>query len=182
MIVAVLAGGQSKRFGTDKAEAVFRGRTLLKIAIDAAQQARMRVLVVGRHGTQPEVGYLMDDHPGLGPIGGLRTALRHTMQPLILCGCDMPLLNAQAFQALAGQYEARQNVAGIVTMNITQPEPLFSLYTPQLLPLVEQQIERGDRSMVHLIAITRMLPWPPPAHVLQALQNTNTPEELAALK
>ncbi len=68
---AVLAGGRSSRFGSDKALAMLDGRTLLDHAVAALRPHCDAVIVVGR-----------DDvadwpRPGMGPLGGIAGALIH---------------------------------------------------------------------------------------------------------
>jgi len=72
----VLAGGQSRRFGSDKAQAMLQGRTLLDHAIAALGPHCDEVAVVGRHAARR---LSIADWPGLGlgPLGGLGGALRH---------------------------------------------------------------------------------------------------------
>lgn len=71
----VLAGGASRRFGSDKALALVDGRPLLDHAL-AALAGCDAIAVAGRD--WPGVLALPDrPGPGLGPLGGLNAALRH---------------------------------------------------------------------------------------------------------
>ena len=73
---AVLAGGASTRFGSDKALALFAGQPLIAHAIAALAPQVESLVIVGRDWP----GLLrVDDLPvaGLGPIGGLCGALSH---------------------------------------------------------------------------------------------------------
>jgi molybdopterin-guanine dinucleotide biosynthesis protein A len=71
----VLAGGQSRRFGSDKALAVIAGRPLLTHAL-AALAGCDALAVAGR--ASPGVTSLPDrPGPDLGPLGGLNAALHH---------------------------------------------------------------------------------------------------------
>jgi molybdopterin-guanine dinucleotide biosynthesis protein A len=73
---AVLAGGQSSRFGSDKALAELDGRTLLARAVEALQAQCDAVVVVGRE--DAPVPTLPDrPRPGMGPLGGIAAALHH---------------------------------------------------------------------------------------------------------
>lgn len=71
---AVLAGGQSSRFGTDKALAELNGRTLLSIAVDRLGGWCDHVVIAGRdYGPAPCIPDWPS--PGKGPLGGLAAAL-----------------------------------------------------------------------------------------------------------
>jgi len=71
----VLAGGQSRRFGSDKALAVINGRPLIAHAL-AALAGCDALAVAGR--AWPGVTSLADrPAPDLGPLAGLNAALHH---------------------------------------------------------------------------------------------------------
>ena len=72
---AVLAGGQSSRFGSDKAIAEFQGRTLLARAVDTLSGWCEHVVVIGRE-TAPAPTLPDWPGPGLGPLAG---RLRHIL-------------------------------------------------------------------------------------------------------
>lgn len=73
---AVLAGGRSTRFGSDKALAELGGRTLLARAIEALEAHCDAVVVVGRESAPAPT--LPDwPHPDMGPLGGIAAALHH---------------------------------------------------------------------------------------------------------
>jgi molybdopterin-guanine dinucleotide biosynthesis protein A len=88
---AVLAGGRSTRFGSDKALAEYRGRTLIAHAVDALSGWCEHVVVVGRE-TAPAP--TLPDWPraGMGPLGGLAAALHFARDEdyelLLTCGVD----------------------------------------------------------------------------------------------
>ncbi len=68
---AVLAGGRSSRFGSDKALAMLDGRTLLDHALAALRPHCDAVIVVGR-------GEIADwPRADMGPLGGIAGALIH---------------------------------------------------------------------------------------------------------
>tara|TARA_A100001391_G_scaffold21380_2_gene11797 strand:+ start:3435 stop:3953 length:519 start_codon:yes stop_codon:yes gene_type:complete len=73
---AVLAGGMSTRFGSDKALAVLDGRTLLERAVESLAQVCAKVVIVGRTDGPAEC---VADSPrsGMGPLGGVAGALNH---------------------------------------------------------------------------------------------------------
>ena len=71
---AILAGGQSRRFGSDKAVAIVDGLPMLTQIQRALAVQVDAVIVCG--GARPEVDAIPDrPEPGLGPLGGLNAAL-----------------------------------------------------------------------------------------------------------
>ncbi|MCB2072878.1 MAG: molybdenum cofactor guanylyltransferase [Novosphingobium sp.] len=88
---AVLAGGQSSRFGSDKALAELGGRTLLARAVDALSGWCEHVVVVGRE-TAPAPTLPDWPRPGMGPLAGIAAALHHARdedyEAVLTCGVD----------------------------------------------------------------------------------------------
>jgi molybdopterin-guanine dinucleotide biosynthesis protein A len=115
---AVLAGGQSSRFGSDKALAEFRGHTLLAHAVDTLSGWCEHVVVVGR-GTAPAP--TLPDWPraGMGPLGGIAAALHHARDEdyefLLTCGVDSVALpdNLPELLAPAPAFLAAQPIIGL---------------------------------------------------------------------
>lgn len=70
----VLAGGQSTRFGSDKALAELDGHTLLARAVDTLSGWCEYVVVVGRE-TAPAPTIPDWPHPHMGPLAGIAAAL-----------------------------------------------------------------------------------------------------------
>ena len=90
---AVLAGGQSSRFGSDKALAVLNGRTLLELALARLGAWCADVVLVGR--AAASVRCIPDwPRPGMGPLGGVAAALRlacdEGFDAVLTCGVDSP--------------------------------------------------------------------------------------------
>ncbi|MBU3078769.1 molybdenum cofactor guanylyltransferase [Sphingomonas quercus] len=74
LLGAVLAGGKSRRFGSDKALAIVDGRALIEHAVAALSAHAALVICCGR--PWPGLGWLPDrPAPGGGPLGGLSAAL-----------------------------------------------------------------------------------------------------------
>lgn len=74
----VLAGGQSTRFGSDKALAEWAGQTLLDHAVATLSHQCDAVIVAGRSEAPAPV---IADRPaaGMGPLAGLNGALHHAL-------------------------------------------------------------------------------------------------------
>ena len=93
---AVLAGGQSSRFGSDKALAELDGRTLIARAVDALAGWCEYVVVVGRE-TAPAPTLPDWPRPGMGPLSGIAAALHlardENYDAVLTCGvasADLP--------------------------------------------------------------------------------------------
>ena len=115
---AVLAGGLSTRFGSDKALAEFAGHTLIARAVDALSGWCEYVVVVGRE-TAPAPTLPDWPRPGMGPLAGIAGVLHlardEGYEAVLTCGVDSALLpeNLPDLLAPAPAYLAQQPVIGL---------------------------------------------------------------------
>lgn len=156
MTGVVLAGGKSTRMGRDKAALEFDGQPMIERCADVLRQCFPEVLVIRD-----------DDAPGLGPIGGLATALRRAPE-IFVVACDMPFLEAALIREMASQLPGYDAVA-------IPGEPLHAAYSARVLPVIEAQIAAGDYSVRSLLSKLRVK-----TVAAAPIINVNTPEELEA--
>ena len=163
MTGVVLVGGRSTRMGRDKATLELAGTTMQDRSVAVLRQCFAQVIVIAH-----------DVVPGLGPLGGLLTALRQVETPAVfLVACDMPFLEAELIRQMAGELPGYDAVA-------YPDEPLHAAYATCILPVVEQQIAAQDYAMHRLLAKLRVkfiTTQRPPA-----LTNVNTPHEWELVK
>lgn len=139
LLGAVLAGGQSRRFGSDKALALLDGKPLIEHAIASLLPQCDAVIVCGR-----EWGDWVPDRPapGLGPLGGINAALHcaaaRGFDAVLTTACDTPLLPADigARLAAAGPAAFLENM------------PVIGLWPVALAPALDAYLARStDRSV-----------------------------------
>jgi molybdenum cofactor guanylyltransferase len=136
---AILAGGQARRFGSDKAQALFEGTRLIDRVATALGAQCDSVVVCGRD----EEGFtcLADwPEPGLGPLGGLAAALRQAgaggFTHVLSAGVDVPDLPETIAADLAGDGAA-----------IVESQPVVGLWPVSTAPLLEDFLVGGGRSL-----------------------------------
>ncbi len=87
----MLAGGGSRRFGSDKALALWNGRPLIDHVSDRLGKQVDHLVIVGRSGGLPD-----RPAPDLGPLGGLCAALAYAaangFDAVLTAACDVPTL------------------------------------------------------------------------------------------
>jgi molybdopterin-guanine dinucleotide biosynthesis protein A len=157
MTGVVLTGGKSTRMGRDKATLEFNGQPLAERCVAVLRACFPEVLVVHD-----------DDRPGLGPIGGLLTALRRAPE-IFVVACDMPFLDAALIRAMAAQLPGYDAVA-------IPGEPLHAAYSARIVPVIEAQIATGDYSLRRLLAQISVK-----TVAAAPIVNVNTPQEWEAV-
>jgi molybdenum cofactor guanylyltransferase len=168
---AVLAGGASSRFGSDKALALLHGLRLLDHAVAALTPFCQQVVVCGRD--DPRHVTLADrPAPGMGPLGGLNAALHAAHAQgyagVLVTGCDMPLFPPALAQALIGPRAA-----------VLDGQHLAAWWPADLAPLLDLHLAQSPR-----LSLRGWMERVGPRVVTLpdlALPNVNRPEDLAAL-
>lgn len=96
----VLAGGASKRMGTDKAFVEVDGRPMIVRVADALWEGGCKRVVC--QGGAPELAttlgleVLADSTPGAGPVSAILAALQHVGGPIVVAACDLADLDGHA--------------------------------------------------------------------------------------
>ena len=148
----VLAGGRSSRMGTDKAEVVFCGQTMLTSAVTTMAAVCREVVVIGDRGPGPQgVRSLPDSFAGCGPMGGIEAALRDCRHASaeygIFLPVDMPLLPAGLLQALVALWRQSSMVRIAVAVADGRLQPLVSLIHVDVLWMLQAALARGDHKL-----------------------------------
>lgn len=124
----VLAGGESRRMGRDKASLELAGQTLLERVLTRLDGLFPEVLVSVR-APRPDLDrpQLCDAVPGGGPLAGLCAALARGGRPWVfLVATDMPFLHVPLIEALA---EQRAGVDAVVAVVDGVVQPLAAFYS-----------------------------------------------------
>jgi len=174
----VLAGGKSRRLGTDKAAVKIGGRRLLDRTLALLTGVFDDVVVVGRAAwaeAPADVRLFPDERPGLGPLAGLSTALKLVMHPrALVVGCDMPFLTASAIRELLSH---DCDTDATVARADGRSQPLLAVYDRRIGAVIDRLLASGERSLTALLSHIDV-------HYVElttpgACFSVNTPEQLA---
>ena len=103
--IVVLAGGESRRMGQNKALMPFLKQPLIERVVKRLAPFADELLVISNKPDQYEflgVSLTPDIMPGRGALGGLYTALSSAHQPLAaVVACDMPFVNVGLLDGFA---------------------------------------------------------------------------------
>lgn len=149
---ALIAGGNSNRFGSSKIQANFQGKRLIDYALHLGREISDRVIIIaGKHPLPKDVNEKTyhDLIPNCGPLGGIYTAL-HFAQTLrvAIIPVDMPLLSRKVYEFLLLIKETERPV---VALSHTGLESLVSLWPKSALPFVKHSLERKEFGIYKLL-------------------------------
>lgn len=192
----ILAGGQSRRMGRDKALLPLPGEQqmtfiehlaalltslcseVVLVARDAAQSAHYQAYALSG------VRIVTDQLPDIGPLMGLYSGLRAVQSShAVVTAVDMPFVQAGLLAFLLAQL---RDEAALIPVVHGVPQVLLAVYPRSLLPTIEERLHAGRRdprslleaAPVRYIEEARLRAIDPE---LRSFVNVNTPEELANL-
>lgn len=149
----ILAGGESRRMGEDKARIQVNGIRLFDYAYDTCHDLFPEILIVTNHPQhfgEYQTKIFMDEIPGAGSLGGLYTGLIKASNDYVFCvACDMPFLNPALISHLISK---RSNYDVIIPMIKEKLEPLHAIYSKRCIEPIKKLLDRGE------FKISRFLP------------------------
>ena len=183
---AVLAGGESRRMGRDKAALVIDGNPLWHRQVKLLRSAGAGVVGVVRRPDQPtlatpaDVSLWQDTVSGIGPLAGVHAALTACSTGwLAVIATDMPRIEAGWFQWLGGF--CSPGCGAMARRRDGTHEPLAALYPQAARAEAAARLAGPNYSLQALtdalIAQKLLVSVPLPDTDLWQLENWNTPEE-----
>lgn len=177
----VLVGGRSERFGRDKLREPMPFGTLLLVErpIEALRSVfGPRVKLVGACHESVAVrgdGVLIDCHPGIGPLGGIVSALEACGSSIFVLAGDMPSCDSAMIHAiLEAAARAPASVLAVLAMT-DQLHPCVGIYFRGALEPMRAQIRAGAFALARALpdACVLRVPCSP-----RAVANVNTRDEM----
>src|SRR5215475_2044426 len=148
----LLAGGESRRMGRDKATLIFRGRPLWEIQLALLRKLRPREIFLSARSDSvwrpADVHFVPDQTPSRGPLSGLAAALaRIQTGHLIALAVDMPLMTEDFLRSLC---DVIKPSCGVVPMIGDRAEPLAAIYPKSADSDVSAALSGSDFSLQSL--------------------------------
>jgi molybdopterin-guanine dinucleotide biosynthesis protein A len=181
----IMAGGDSRRMGQDKANLLLGERTLLQSVAATLHPLFPEVMVSVRQ-PRPEIDLpqVCDDPVHSGPLAGLAAALERASTPWIFAvACDMPFITPAVIEYLALQ---RADHQAVVPMVGGHPQPLAAFYAKSCLDEVRTCLQSNgkhsfrallDRMRVCYVSEAQMLAVDPQ---LRSFFDLDTPQDYQA--
>ena len=147
----ILAGGQGRRLGREKALLEIAGQPLLSRIVQALSPLSDDILIVTN---QPDlyaaldlpVRFVPDERPGVGSLMGIYSGLKAARHPWALTvACDMPFLNADLLRYMLSLTPGYDVVIPRLPEGV---EPLHALYNRSCRPPMGRLLAQGRRQII----------------------------------
>ncbi|WP_372632649.1 molybdenum cofactor guanylyltransferase [Gordonia jinghuaiqii] len=196
----VLAGGRSRRMGSDKAALDWEGEPMLARVVRVVAQRCDPVFVVAgetsaafrgiddiRNRAAPgidssKVHWVTDEQEGAGPLGGLVAGLAAAAaagaELAFVCATDMPLIAPELIDELC--LGLTGSTQAVIARDAQRDHPMAGVYRTDAGPVIAEVVAAGERRMLgaidalntHRVGVSEP-DW---------LVNVNAPEDLHRLR
>ena len=150
---ALLAGGESRRMGQDKATLLFRGKLLWQIQLELLQKLEPAEIFVSARSDPvwrpANVQFVADDPPSCGPLSGIAASLAqmHTAH-LFALAIDMPFMSENYLRYLCDQIEPG---IGVLPRIGNRAEPLAAIYPHEASAAFDSALASTDFSLQSIV-------------------------------
>ncbi|ABP51418.1 MULTISPECIES: molybdenum cofactor guanylyltransferase [Pyrobaculum] len=102
VVLVILAGGASRRFGRDKCTYEYRGKRLIDYVIEAGNELGAKIVIAaGRNAAFYQGEEVIEDSDRFsGPLAAVDTATRRFEEELVFAPCDTPFIKPTVFEKL----------------------------------------------------------------------------------
>jgi molybdopterin-guanine dinucleotide biosynthesis protein A len=154
---AVMAGGQSRRFNADKTLEVVNGKPLIQHTLERMKPWSDGMAVVAKDCAKYAflgVPCAADIFEQQCPMVGILTALKYFGTHVFVIGADTPLVNSAHAEKLFAACQGRDAAVPDINGKI---HPLYAVYAPSLIPLLEKQIEAGNYRLTDVLNLSNVV-------------------------
>lgn len=157
----ILAGGKSSRMGTDKGLQELCGKPLISYVIDALSGLCSEIIISSSSEGYQSFGYkvIADELPGIGPMGGIYSALRQSStENNLVISCDLPFVTEKLLSYILENASGFQ--VAIPWLGGRHYEPLCGFYNLSVLEGISNFIQKGNYKLPDLfeeININRLI-------------------------
>lgn len=144
----LLAGGNSTRFGEDKARTALGNEIMIRRIVEKLRSVSDKVYVVANDPSSYSflnTEIIKDIIPNQGPLGGLYTGLRYSNSLYnFVLPCDMPLITQNYLEYLKSH---TKDYDALVPKYNGYMEPLAGIYSKNCVGPIQKQINRNNLSL-----------------------------------
>ncbi len=180
----LLAGGKSRRMGSDKADLTVRGGESFRdrgMRLLGAVTEKARLSIAADDEREYKIPTLRDVVSGKGPLGGILAALESAPGTAwLVMACDLPNIEAETLAHLVASRDPAAEATCFCSEIDGVPEPLCAIYEPAAVTRLREDVAADKLCARHFLDGLKLhaIPLPSPG----ALQNCNRPEDLEELR
>lgn len=148
----ILAGGESKRIGENKAFLSIKGKRIIERTTELFLDIFSRVIIVTNSPLEFQflnIRIVTDVFPKMGSLGGIYTGLFYCpTEKAMFVACDMPFLNKKVIEYLISLCKGYDI---IIPRTNRQYEALHAIYSKSCVPFIEKYLVSGEKKIINFL-------------------------------
>ncbi|MBN8208282.1 molybdenum cofactor guanylyltransferase [Bacillus sp. NTK071] len=184
----LLAGGESRRFGSPKAFAALNGLPFYRIVLNKLLPIVSETAIVSKIDfinrfnidEDDRVTLLSDNDSfvGMGPLAGIYSAMEKTDGDYyVTVACDMPFLTERLLSMLIDELILHPDAMAVVPVENGKVQPLCAIYNASCENVIKNHLQAGKKRMIDLLNEIKVHYVPVSAFNQPHFMNVNTSEE-----
>ncbi len=154
----IVAGGQSKRFGSDKAFSLYKGKPFFQHSLQAVSSITDDVIIVTSAALFSQFNGLpntkvvedLEEFKGCGPLGGIYTAMsKYKAKWYVILPIDVPLVTSSLVNRLVNKIDDRYDA--IVPIIDGKLQPLLAVYRDTVKEKIYSLLVSEDYKMGNIL-------------------------------
>jgi len=184
----ILAGGESRRMGSDKSLLPIFGARFIDHLYRTMDELFDEVIIVTNSPdlySEIDCRKVPDIYYAQGSLAGIHSAVCHAHHDKVfVAACDMPFLNPEVVRDLCSRSGAADVVIPVHAEGV---EPLHALYSKRCIGPMEEVLDRGQKRIIGffprvIVEEVNIAAWQGLDPEGLSLRNINTPEEYYRLR
>ena len=157
MTCAILAGGQSKRMGRDKATVEINRKALINLIYDKAKEVFHDIIIISNNHKiieGIEAPIMPDIIPVRSPSVGIASALTYADTPYVfILACDMPFISVEALRYMVNEVNGEDIIIPRTKGGL---EPLHAIYNRSCMAPLFRLIEQNRLKIMDVLPYVRV--------------------------
>ncbi len=147
--LAILTGGKSLRFGTNKCTYKVYEKSMTQWLVESIGYMFEEILFVGQDPGLKIGNVFPDVHPNKGPVGGLESALLNSKSDhIFLVACDMPFVIPKVVKKVLNNTKKHSIVCPLINGKYQTTHAVYSKF---ILDFVQTELKRKKSTLTHIV-------------------------------
>ena len=153
----VMAGGESKRMGTDKSMLSIKGQSIIESICEQFRDSFDEIIISANQVDKfAFLGYkvIPDKVPEQGPLMGIASALEATSNEYnFVVACDIPKINLNYVNRMLTEAINSQADIVIPVTGKEKYEPLFAIYHKRIIDAIHKTLSSGKHKIIDVFPL-----------------------------
>jgi len=153
----VMAGGESRRMGTDKSMLSVKGQSIIESICEQLRDSFDEIIISSNQVDKFAflgLKVVSDKEPEQGPLMGIASALEaSTNEYNFVVACDIPIINLNYVNRMLTEANESQADIVIPVSGKEKYEPLFAIYSKRIIEAIHETLSSGKHKIIDVFPL-----------------------------